>query len=79
MSKFVQADRDQPFLLPPDLRNWLPEDDLAHFVLEAVVKGSAAPIQGQSSRHGFGLISPANDIGVVDLLLCERDFRLKAD
>ncbi len=36
MSKFVQADRDQPFLLPPDLRDWLPEDDLAHFVLEAV-------------------------------------------
>ncbi len=36
MSKFVQADRDQPFLLPPDLREWLPEDDLAHFVLEAV-------------------------------------------
>lgn len=36
MSKFVQSDRDQPFLLPPDLRDWLPEDDLAHFVLEAV-------------------------------------------
>ena len=36
MSKFVQADRDQPFLLPPDLRDWLPADDLAHFVLEAV-------------------------------------------
>ncbi len=36
MSKFVQADRDQPILLPPDLRDWLPEDDLAHFVLEAV-------------------------------------------
>lgn len=36
MSKFVQADRDQPFLLPPDLRDWLPEDDLAHFVLESV-------------------------------------------
>ena len=28
-------DRDQPFLLPPDLRDWLPEDDLAHFVIEA--------------------------------------------
>ena len=36
MSRFIQADRRQPFLLPPDLRDWLPSDDLAHFVLEAV-------------------------------------------
>lgn len=36
MQNFVQGDRDQPYLLPPDLREWLPEDDLAHFVVEAV-------------------------------------------
>lgn len=36
MSKFVQSDRHQPFLLPPDLRDWLPPDDLAHFIIEAV-------------------------------------------
>jgi transposase len=36
MSKFVDCERDQAFLLPPDLRDWIPEDDLAHFVLEAV-------------------------------------------
>jgi hypothetical protein len=36
MSHFVEANRDPPFLLPPDLREWVPEDDLAHFVLEAV-------------------------------------------
>ncbi|MFQ5939797.1 MAG: IS1182 family transposase, partial [Alphaproteobacteria bacterium] len=36
MSKFVDCERDQPFLLPPDLRDWIPEDDLAHFVIEAV-------------------------------------------
>jgi transposase len=36
MSKFVECDREQPFLLPPDLRDWVPEDDLAHFVIEAV-------------------------------------------
>ena len=23
-------------MLPPDLRDWIPEDDLAHFVIEAV-------------------------------------------
>ena len=36
MPKFLQRDRSQPFLLPPDMRDWLPADDLAHFVLEAV-------------------------------------------
>jgi transposase len=36
MSRFVDCDRDQAFLLPPDLRDWIPEDDLAHVVLEAV-------------------------------------------
>ena len=36
MNKFVDCERDQAFLLPPDLRDWIPEDDLAHFVIEAV-------------------------------------------
>ena len=36
MSKFVPFNRDQAFLLPPDLKAWLPEDDLAHFVVAAV-------------------------------------------
>ena len=36
MPKFINAHRDQPFLLPPDMRDWVPEDDLAHFVVEAV-------------------------------------------
>jgi transposase len=30
------GDRDQPFLLPPDLRDWLPHDHLAWFVLDVV-------------------------------------------
>src|SRR5690606_26112204 len=36
MTRFVASDRSQPFLLPPDLRDWIPEDDLAHLVVEAV-------------------------------------------
>ncbi len=36
MAKFVPCDREQPYLLPPDMRDWIPEDDLAHFVIEAV-------------------------------------------
>jgi hypothetical protein len=35
MSKFISDDRSQTFLLPPDLRDWLPDNDMAHFVLAA--------------------------------------------
>ena len=35
MSKFISDDRSQSFLLPPDLRDWLPADDMAHFILAA--------------------------------------------
>jgi transposase len=33
---FLSCDRDQPMLLPPDLRDWLDEDHLAWFVIEAL-------------------------------------------
>jgi hypothetical protein len=31
---FLRGDRDQPFLLPPDLRDWLPDGDVAWFILD---------------------------------------------
>ena len=33
---FLTCDRDQSLLLPPDLRDWLDEDHLAWFVIEAI-------------------------------------------
>ncbi len=35
-ASFISIDRNTPMLLPPDLREWIPEDDMVHFVLEAV-------------------------------------------
>ena len=35
-AKFVNVDRDTALLLPPDMREWVPEDHLVHFILEAV-------------------------------------------
>lgn len=34
--RFKNVDRQTPLLLPPDLRDWVAEDDLVHFVIEAV-------------------------------------------
>ncbi len=52
MSKFISDDRSQSFLLPPDLRDWLPDDDLAHFVLAACAHPE---VTGESFRFGGGL------------------------
>ncbi len=35
-TRFITIDHDTPMLLPPDLRAWVPENHLVHFVMEAV-------------------------------------------
>ncbi|MDP6718859.1 MAG: transposase, partial [Pirellulaceae bacterium] len=35
-TRFVNIDRNTPMLLPPDLRDWVPQEDMVHFVIEAV-------------------------------------------
>ena len=35
-ARFVDVDRDTPMLLPVDMRDWVPEDDLVYFIIEAV-------------------------------------------
>jgi len=35
-TRLVNVDRHTPMLLPPDLRDWVPPDDMVHFVIEAV-------------------------------------------
>jgi transposase len=35
-TKYVNVDRQTPMLLPPDVREWVADNELAHFVLEAV-------------------------------------------
>ena len=51
MATFVPYNRDQAFLLPPDLKTWLPEDDLAHFVIGTVERVSlgAFPVNARPS------------------------------
>lgn len=35
MARFVDANRTQRFLLPLDMEEWIPSDDLVHFIIEA--------------------------------------------
>ena len=35
-ARLMAIDRDTPLLLPPNLRDWVPDDHLVHFLLDAV-------------------------------------------
>jgi transposase len=53
--RLVNVDRDTPMLLPPDLRDWVAENDLAHLVLEAVelcdMSGAQLNVRGSGSEQ----------------------------
>ena len=51
---FVGCDRDQSFLMPPDVRDWLAEDHLAWFVLDAVAGMNLGEFYGAYRRDGVG-------------------------
>ena len=54
-AKFVNIDRDTPMLLPPDLRDWLPEGHMVHFILDVVqsmdFSGFSVNQRGTGSRQ----------------------------
>jgi hypothetical protein len=49
---FLACDREQPFLLPPDVREWLPDDHLAWFVIDAVGVMETAAFYAPIARTG---------------------------
>ena len=56
MTEFIPFSRDQAFLLPPDAKDWLPADDVAHVVVAAVDRvplGAFAvrPIPGGKAQY----------------------------
>jgi transposase len=51
---FLACDREQELLLPPSLREWLPEDHLAWFVLDAVGEIDLSAFYGVYREDGWG-------------------------
>src|SRR3954465_11487573 len=51
---FLACDREQELLLPPSLREWLPESHLAWFVLDAVEAFDLEPFFASYRRDGWG-------------------------
>jgi len=51
---FIECDREQVLLMPPSLREWLPEDHLAWFVLAAVEEMDLAAFYAVYRQDGHG-------------------------
>jgi transposase len=64
---FIGCDREQVWLLPASLREWLPADHLAWFVLEAVGELDLSAFYGEYRADGHG--RPAHDPAMMVALL----------
>jgi transposase len=60
---YLSCDRDQPFLMPPDLREWLPAGHLVHLVLDVVGAVDTSSLHVRHPNGGAG--RPAYDPDVL--------------
>jgi transposase len=67
---FIACDREQPFLLPPDVREWLPEDHLAWFVIDAVGVMDLGAFYAAYRQDGHGRAAYEPAVMVALLLYC---------
>ena len=58
MTDFIPFNREQSYLLPPDLKRWLPEDDVAHFVIAAVERVGLSAFQVKTRPGGKAQYHP---------------------
>ena len=64
---FLACDREQSFLMPPDVREWLPEGHLAWFVIDAVARMELAAFHGayRQDGHGRAAFDPAMMVALL--------------
>ena len=64
---FLTCDREQAYLMPPSLRDWLPADQLAWCVLDAVAEMdlSAIYVDYRADGHGRAAFDPAMMVALL--------------
>ena len=53
MENLVQVDRQTPFLMPQDLKDWLPKNHIVHFIIDAV-EAVSANVSFHLNKRGSG-------------------------
>ena len=67
-TKFKRYEPNQLFILPPDMKDWLPEDDLVYFIMDIVRSVDLGPIY-QTYNSSKGGQPPYHPMMMVGLLL----------
>jgi transposase len=64
---FIEGRREQGFLLPPDVREWLPADHVAWFVIDAVADMDLSAFYGayRADGHGRAAYEPSLMVALV--------------
>lgn len=57
-AQFVNIDRQTPMFLPCDLRDWVPEGHIAHFIVDAVEQMALADFQVNHRGTGSAQYPP---------------------
>lgn len=65
MARFVDADRDTAYLLPPAVSDWLPQDHLARFVVEIIERLDLSDLVGQYAGRGQAAHHPSVLLGLL--------------
>jgi transposase len=70
--RFRPYEPDQLFLLPPDLKQWLPEDDLVYFIIDLVNEFNLDPIYElyNASQGGQPAYNPRMMVGLLLYAYC---------
>ena len=58
VNKFIPTNRDQQYLFPPSIRDWLPEEHLARFVVDIVSELNLQPLADGYSGKGHKAYHP---------------------
>ena len=74
MTRFVPSDRRQPFLMPPDLRDWVPKDDLVHFIIEAVERVDMEKFAVNYTGSGSAQYDPRMMLALIIYCYANRIF-----
>ena len=73
--RFLPCDRDQQYLMPASLRDWLPEDHLAWFVLDAVSQLDLTAFYARYREDGWGrkAYEPSMMVALLLYAYCEGE------
>jgi transposase len=72
---FIFPQRDQPLLLPVDMREWLPEDDLVFVVLDAVAALDLGEFRRRyrAGGHGRAAFDPEMTVALLLYGYCQGE------